>query len=119
MWFRFSQEESPRDTDVGPSQTPGQHLFRPAAVFLLEAEYRDLVNCFATWCGINHLLMNVAKTKEMVADFHCKEPSERSKVVRRLTRMPPGILDAEVFLCMSNQDETLGGLFLLCVLRGL
>ena len=32
-------------------------------------EYRELVNRFVAWCGNNHLLLNVTKTKEMVVDF--------------------------------------------------
>lgn len=31
-----------------------------------QEEYRDLVNNFMEWCGKNYLLLNVAKTKEMV-----------------------------------------------------
>ncbi|XP_041950480.1 uncharacterized protein LOC121711184 [Alosa sapidissima] len=34
-----------------------------------DTEYRELVNSFVAWCGNNHLLLNVAKTKEMVVDF--------------------------------------------------
>ena len=34
-----------------------------------ETEYRELVDRFVAWCGNNHLLLNVAKTKEMVVDF--------------------------------------------------
>ncbi|XP_041939761.1 uncharacterized protein LOC121700690 [Alosa sapidissima] len=30
-----------------------------------DTEYRELVNSFVAWCGNNHLLLNVAKTKEM------------------------------------------------------
>ena len=32
-------------------------------------EYRELVDCFGAWCGNNHLLLSVTKTKEMVVDF--------------------------------------------------
>ena len=34
-----------------------------------ETEYRELVEHFVAQCGNNHLLLNVAKTKEMVVDF--------------------------------------------------
>ena len=34
-----------------------------------EREYRSLVEDFVQWCNINHLLLNTAKTKEMVVDF--------------------------------------------------
>ncbi len=32
-------------------------------------KYRDLVASFTEWCRGNHILLNVTKTKEMVADF--------------------------------------------------
>lgn len=34
-----------------------------------EEEYRNLVADFVTWCGENHLQLNVDKTKEMVVNF--------------------------------------------------
>ena len=34
-----------------------------------EAEYRDVVENFVTWCELNHLQLNVAKTKELVVDM--------------------------------------------------
>ena len=32
-------------------------------------EYRELVDHFVVWCGNNHLILNVNKTKEMIVDF--------------------------------------------------
>ena len=37
-----------------------------------EGEYRVLVDGFVEWAGKNHLLLNVAKTREMVVDFRRK-----------------------------------------------
>ncbi|XP_072543920.1 uncharacterized protein [Salminus brasiliensis] len=37
-----------------------------------DGEYRDLVNSFVVWSERNHLILNVAKTKEMVVDFRRK-----------------------------------------------
>lgn len=34
-----------------------------------EQEYRDLVHAFSDWCSKCCLLLNTAKTKEMVLDF--------------------------------------------------
>ncbi|PWA30837.1 hypothetical protein CCH79_00017333 [Gambusia affinis] len=34
-----------------------------------EAEYRELVDRFVSWCGNNHLILNVNKAKEMTVDF--------------------------------------------------
>ena len=34
-----------------------------------EAEYRGLVDSFIEWCSLNHLWLNVSKTKELVVDF--------------------------------------------------
>ena len=34
-----------------------------------ETEYRELVDCFEAWCGNNHIILNVNKTKEMIVDF--------------------------------------------------
>lgn len=34
-----------------------------------EEEYRALVDDFVEWAGRNHLLINLAKTREMVIDF--------------------------------------------------
>lgn len=34
-----------------------------------EDTYKDLVHHFVTWCGENHLQLNVTKTKETVVDF--------------------------------------------------
>ena len=34
-----------------------------------EAEYRSVVDRFVEWCGLNHLQLNVSKTKELVVDF--------------------------------------------------
>ena len=39
-----------------------------------EAEYRDLVDRFVKWCGENHLVLNVAKTRELVVDFRRNKP---------------------------------------------
>ena len=35
-----------------------------------EREYRELTQDVVDWCLWNHLLSNVGKTREMVADFH-------------------------------------------------
>ena len=40
-----------------------------------EEEYRALVGDFVEWTGRNHLLLNVAKTREMVIDFRRKRTS--------------------------------------------
>ena len=40
-----------------------------------EEEYRALVGDFVEWTGGNHLLLNVAKTREMVIDFRRKRTS--------------------------------------------
>ena len=37
-----------------------------------EDEYRAVVEDFVEWAGRNHLLLNVAKTREMVVDFRRK-----------------------------------------------
>ena len=37
-----------------------------------EMEYRGLVNSFVQWCKQNHLLLNIAKTKEILMDFRKK-----------------------------------------------
>lgn len=34
-----------------------------------EAESRSVVDGFVEWCEINHLQLNITKTKEMVVDF--------------------------------------------------
>nr|XP_043885516.1 uncharacterized protein LOC122771978 [Solea senegalensis] len=34
-----------------------------------EDEYRELIHDFVKWCDSNHLLLNTAKTREMVVDF--------------------------------------------------
>ena len=34
-----------------------------------EREYRALVEDFVSWCGKNHLQLNVTKTKELVVDL--------------------------------------------------
>jgi len=34
-----------------------------------ESEYRGVVDSFVEWCGLNHLQLNIAKTKELVVDF--------------------------------------------------
>ena len=40
-----------------------------------EAEYRDLIGAFRSWCERNGLLLNTKKTKEMVLDVcRCKPP---------------------------------------------
>ena len=39
-----------------------------------EDEYRYLVGSFVKWCGVNHLQLNVAKTREMVVDFRRNRP---------------------------------------------
>lgn len=47
-----------------------------------ELEYRDLVD----WYGINHLLLNVAKTKEMMVDFRrLRTPSKANHHFREFT----------------------------------
>ena len=38
-----------------------------------ESEYRDKVDSFVSWCDDNFLLLNVAKTKELVIDFRKKK----------------------------------------------
>ncbi|MCI4378806.1 hypothetical protein PGIGA_G00220430 [Pangasianodon gigas] len=34
-----------------------------------EAEYRNVVDSFVEWCELNHLQLNITKTKELVVDF--------------------------------------------------
>ena len=34
-----------------------------------ETVYRELVDHFVAWCGNNHLILNVNKTKDMIVDF--------------------------------------------------
>jgi len=34
-----------------------------------ESEYRSVVDSFVEWCGLNHLQLNISKTKELVVDF--------------------------------------------------
>ena len=34
-----------------------------------EVEYRAMTDSFITWCELNHLQLNMAKNKELVADF--------------------------------------------------
>ncbi|XP_014878229.1 protein SHQ1 homolog isoform X2 [Poecilia latipinna] len=34
-----------------------------------EAEYRELVDRFVSWCGNNHLILNVKKTREIIVNF--------------------------------------------------
>ncbi|KAI3351072.1 hypothetical protein L3Q82_005639 [Scortum barcoo] len=34
-----------------------------------EEEYRSVVDRFVEWCGLNHLQLNVTKTKKLVVDF--------------------------------------------------
>lgn len=41
-------------------------------------EYTDLVKNFIEWCGKNHLLLNVAKTKEMVVNYRRKRNTTSS-----------------------------------------
>jgi len=33
------------------------------------ADYRELADHSVAWCGDNHLIFNVNKTKEMIVDF--------------------------------------------------
>lgn len=33
------------------------------------SEYQTVVDNFVTWCELNHLQLNVRKTKELVVDF--------------------------------------------------
>lgn len=39
-----------------------------------ETEYRTVVENFVTWCEVNHLYLNVTKTKELVVDFRKRKP---------------------------------------------
>lgn len=40
-----------------------------------EQEYRSLVKDFTTWSHLNHLQLNISKTKEMILDFRRRRPS--------------------------------------------
>lgn len=40
-----------------------------------EGEYRELVRTFTHWSGMNHLVLNTSKTKEMVIDLHRSKPT--------------------------------------------
>jgi len=46
-----------------------------------ESEYRDLVAGFVERSGRNHLLLNVAKTKEMVVDFRGKKTALKRVII--------------------------------------
>ncbi|KAK0135786.1 putative RNA-directed DNA polymerase from transposon X-element [Merluccius polli] len=39
-----------------------------------EGEYRDTIREFITWSNLNHLRLNISKTKEMVLDFRRRRP---------------------------------------------
>lgn len=44
-----------------------------------QAEYRKLVNCVVTWCGYDHLTLNVNKTIIIIVNFRKKK--NRSKTI--------------------------------------
>ncbi|KAI3371908.1 hypothetical protein L3Q82_006781 [Scortum barcoo] len=49
-----------------------------------EEEYRSVVDRFVEWCGLNHLQLNVTKTKELVVDFRKQRTHLNSVAIRRL-----------------------------------
>ena len=83
-----------------------------------EATYRSSVNSLVEWCDDNHLLLNVAKTKEAVVDFrrHRSTPTplvikgEEVAIVEQ-TKYPGSLIDsklnwsanAQALLKKSNQ----------------
>ena len=47
-------------------------VFRPDGQFNDESEYNEKISEVAQWCKVHHLLLNAAKTKELIFDFrHC------------------------------------------------
>ncbi|XP_061090145.1 uncharacterized protein LOC133123683 [Conger conger] len=40
-----------------------------------EDDYRNLVDDFVQWCNVNHMQLNIPKTKEMVVDFRRTKPT--------------------------------------------
>ena len=47
-----------------------------------ESSYRSSVESLVDWCDSNHLLLNVAKTKEMVVDFRRDQPRPTPLVIK-------------------------------------
>lgn len=47
-----------------------------------EEEHRALVDDFVEWAKRNHLLLNVAKTREMVSDFRRKRTASQPLCIR-------------------------------------
>ncbi|KAI3364622.1 hypothetical protein L3Q82_011403 [Scortum barcoo] len=47
-----------------------------------EEEYRSVVDRFVEWCGLNHLQLNVTKTKELVVDFRRQRTRLNSFTIR-------------------------------------
>lgn len=45
-----------------------------------EREYRSLVEEFVVWCKLNHLQLNISKTKEMCIDFRRSRPSAQQPI---------------------------------------
>ncbi|KAI3355950.1 hypothetical protein L3Q82_004497 [Scortum barcoo] len=47
-----------------------------------EDEYRELIKDFVTWCDLNHLLLNITKTREMVVDFRRPRPHPEPVIIK-------------------------------------
>ncbi|KAL8583439.1 hypothetical protein ACOMHN_044798 [Nucella lapillus] len=47
-----------------------------------ETAYRNAVQTMVEWCDANYLLLNVAKTKEVVVDFRRDQPKPTPLVIR-------------------------------------
>lgn len=56
--------------------------------------YRQLNQDFVDWCNINHLLINAAKTKELVVDFRRR---------KHVSMVPVSIQGVDIEVVDSNR----------------
>ncbi|XP_039896534.1 uncharacterized protein LOC120738979 [Simochromis diagramma] len=47
-----------------------------------EEEYRSVVDSFVEWCELNHLQLNITKTKELIMDFRKQAPPPNPVTIR-------------------------------------